>query len=80
MLSKPKFEICRTQKDGKPAVELVVKNSLYSKEFHGLIESLGYKPTEDIANRRSIVCTTPAEVDAARNPLVKFFDTKGEWK
>lgn len=79
-MNAPKFEVFRTQKDGKPAVELVVRNSMANAELHALVESLGYQPTTDIANRRAIVCTTPAEVDAARNPLVKFFDAKGEWK
>lgn len=79
-MEKPKFEMFRIQKDGKPAVELVVRNSMYSEELHNLVEELGYKPTVDIRNRCSIVCTSPAEVDAARNPLVKFFDEKGEWK
>ena len=79
-MNAPKFEIIRTQKDGKPAVELVVRNSMANDELNELVESLGYHPTIGIANRRAIVCTTPEEVDTARNPLVKFFNPKGEWK
>lgn len=72
-MDAPKFEIFRTQKDGKPAVELVVRNSMANPELHATIEKLGYQPTPDIANRRAIVCTTQAEIDAARDPLRKFF-------
>lgn len=79
-MDAPKFEVCRTQKDGKPAVELVVRNSMANAELHALVDSLGYLATADIANRRAIFCTTAEEIDAARNPLVKFFDAKGEWK
>lgn len=78
-MNAPKFEICRTQVNGKPAVELVVRNSLSCPELHAIIDALGYIATPDIANRRSIVCTTPIEVDAARNPLIKFFDAKGNF-
>lgn len=76
-MNEAKFEVCRTLVNGKPAVELIVRNSMANTELHSLVESLGYTATQDIANRRSIICTTPAEVDAARNPLVKFFDAKG---
>lgn len=79
-MDAPKFEVFKTQKDGKPAVELVVRNAMKSPELQALVESLGYEATPDIANRRRIFCTTPAEVDAARNPIAKFFDAKGEWK
>lgn len=79
-MNAPKFEVFRTQKDGKPAAELVVRNSMANAELHALVESLGYLPTTDIANRRAIVCTTAEEINAARDPLVKFFNEKGEWK
>ena len=79
-MNTPKIQVIRTQKDGKPAVEIVVRNSMFSAELHALVGSLGYVATPDIANRRAIVCTTAEEIDAARNPLVKFFDAKGEWK
>ncbi len=72
-MDAPTFEIFRTQKDGKPAVELVVRNSMANPDLHALVEILGYQPTPDIANRRAIVCTTAEEIDAARNPLRNFF-------
>lgn len=78
-MNAPKFEVFRTQVNGKPAVELVVRNSMASPELHAVIDALGYIATTNIANRRSIICTTPAEIDAARNPLVKFFDAKGNF-
>ena len=79
-MNAPKFEVFRTQKEGKPALDLVVRNSLANADRHALGESLGYNPLRHIANRRAIVCTTPEEVDAARNPLVRFFNAKGECK
>lgn len=78
-MNAPKIELFRTQANGKPAVEIVVRNSLACPELHSLIVSLGYVATPEIANRRSIICSTPAEIDAARNPLVKFFDAKGNF-
>lgn len=79
-MNNPKFEILKIQWQGKPAVELVVRDSRKSPELHALVEALGYEATPDMANRRRKICTTPAEVDAARNPIAKFFDSKGEWK
>ena len=58
---------------------MMAKKAIY-KDLQALVESLGYVATPDIANRRSIICTTAAEIDAARNPLVNFFDAKGNWK
>jgi len=76
----PKVEIFRTAKNGKAAIEIVVRNSLFDAEFHKLVEQLGYVATPGISNRRAIICTTPAEVEAARSPLIPFFNEKGEWK
>jgi hypothetical protein len=77
-MNAPKFEIFRIQANGKPAVELVIHNA--PEPMRDGLDLLGYKPTPDIANRRSIICTTPAEVDAARDPIRPYFDDKGEWK
>lgn len=72
MNDKPKIEICRIMQNGKPAVELVVRNA--TAEMRPILDDLGILPTPDMANRRGIVCTTPQELDAARNPIIKFFD------
>lgn len=79
-MNTPKFEIQRHVNNGKVQIEMIVWNSTFSDELHSLVVCLGYKLTEDITGRRSIMCSTPAEIDAARNPIVKFFDAKGEWK
>ena len=71
-MDAPKLEIVRTQKDGKPAIELVVRNA--TAAMRPILDALGIVPTVDIANRRSIICTTPQELDAARAPIIKFFD------
>jgi hypothetical protein len=78
-MQTPKFEAHRININGKPAIELVVRNSLANAELHAIIDSLGYAPTVGIANRRSIICSTPTEIDSARNPLVRFFDAKGNF-
>ncbi len=79
-MNKPTLEIFKIEKNGKVAIEFVVRNSLYNHKLHNMFESLGYKATVDISNRRSIFCTTPAELDAARNLIAKFFNAEGEWK
>ena len=76
-MDNPRLRIERTQKDGKMAIEVIVNNA--NAELRQLLDSLGYAPTEDILNRCSIVCTTPAELDAARNPLASLFDKTGAW-
>jgi len=72
-MNEPKFEINRIQCEGKPAVECVVWNSISNPELHKVVEELGYQLTPGIENRRRVICKTPAEVDAVRNPLAKFF-------
>jgi hypothetical protein len=79
-MDAPKFEARKTRLQGKPAIELIVRNSLASPKLHALIESLGYQAVVDISNCRSIVCTTAEEIDTARNPLMQFFGAGGVWK
>lgn len=76
-MENAKFEICRTQKDGKPAVELVIRNA--NASLRAICDTLGMQPTVGISNRRSIVCSTPAEVDAIREPLRSLFDATGNY-
>lgn len=78
-IGTPQFSAHRTAVNSQPAVELVVRNSTYDQALHDLVVRLGYQPTPDIANRRAIICTTPAEVDAAREPLKHFFRSDGSW-
>ena len=80
MTNAPKFEAFLTKKNGKPAVELVVRNATTVPYLDTLTMILGYEPTADIANRRGVVCTTPEEIDAARNPLMGLFDAQGNYK
>ena len=72
-MEAPKFEIVRTQRDGKVSLEVIVRNSLANPELHAECERLGLVPTVDISNRRSITVTTAAELDAVREPLRRFF-------
>lgn len=73
-MNAPIFEICKTEKAGKVALEVVVKNSMANPELHAECLRLGLVATVDVGNRRSIFVTTPAELDAVRNPLRKFFN------
>ena len=79
-MKTPKFEIQRHITNGKVSIELIIWNSTYSEELHEMACKAGYELTTDITGRRSIMCSTPAEVDEARNPVIKFFDAKGECK
>lgn len=81
-MTSPRFTASRVAKDGKPAVEFVVRNTTQKDhaDFRALLDALGYGPASGIDNARRIVCATPADIDAARNPIAKFFDAKGEWK
>lgn len=81
MTSKPQFAIRRIVKDGKPAVEMMVHHTTQQEhaEFRALLDGLGYGPASGMSNTKSIVCTTAAQIDAARNPIAKFFDSKGIW-
>jgi hypothetical protein len=69
-MPKPTFEI---QKLGPARFELIVRNSGSNPQLHAELERLGYKLTEDIANRHSVIVTSPAEMDAMRNPIKKYF-------
>lgn len=79
-MTKAKLELQKHAKDGKVQIEIIVWNSCANEELHNLVVALGYELTTYITGRRSIFCSTPAEVDAARNPIVKFFDAKGDMK
>ena len=79
-MNTPKFEIQRHVNNGKVQIELIVWCSTFSDELHNIVVDLGYKLTTDVSGRRSIMCSTPEEVDAARKPILKFFDAKGDWK
>lgn len=81
-MTNPKFTAARITKDGRPAVELAVRNTTQKDhaDFRALLDALGYGPANGIDNARRIVCTTAEEIDAARNPIAKFFDAQGEWK
>jgi hypothetical protein len=74
-MDNAKLEIRRAVKNGKPAVELVVRNATAS--LRALCDTLGIAPTVGVSNRRAIICSTPAELDAAREPLRALFDAAG---
>ena len=82
MSTAPRFTASRVSKDGKPAVELAVRNTTQKDhaELRAVLDTLGYSPASGIDNARRIVCTTAAEIDSARNPIAKFFDAEGGWK
>jgi hypothetical protein len=67
----------KVMKDGKPAIRLVVRYATPALRI--MLDGLGLNPDCTIANCRTIVCATPAELDAARNPLIPLFDAKGQW-
>ncbi len=68
MEQQPTLKICRTTVDGRPVVDLIVRHA--TPKLRDLLDELEYKIVPDIANMRRKRCVTPAEVDAARAPLI----------
>ncbi len=76
--NKAAFRIERMRWGGKPAIALVVRNA--TPAMFDMLDSLGINPVDDIANLRRKICMTPAELDAARNPLAALVTGRdGEW-
>jgi len=67
------FEVLKTQKDGKLAFEMVVRDCQLTPGLKEVVEGLGYTNTVDMMDRKSVFVTTPQEMDKKRDPLVKFF-------
>ena len=76
-MDKAKLQILRTQINGQPAVEIVVRNA--NASLRAICDRLGILPTIGISNRRSIICASAAEVEAARAPLRTLFDNDGNY-
>jgi hypothetical protein len=78
----PHFTAAKITHNGKPAAELAVRGTTAKDHasLRTLLDALGYGPASGMDNARRIVCTTKAEVDAARGPLAKFFDEKGNFQ
>ena len=57
------------------AVELVVCNPRGA--LRDALPSLGYALVAHLTNRWARVCRSPAEIDAARDPIAVFFDRAG---
>jgi hypothetical protein len=74
MTRTPSLSVERTP-NGK--VALVVRNATAS--LRPLLDRLGIVPDCTITNRRAVLCSTPAELDAAREPLRQLFDARGQW-
>ena len=62
------------ERTGKQII-LVVKNA--PESLRPVLDGLGINLVTDIANRRQVVCSNAAELDAARNPLRSYFDAQG---
>lgn len=72
-----RFEIRKVQRSGKPSVEIVVLD--VNDTIRPVILGLGYTLVDDLANTYSIICATPEALNAARQPLAKYFDRQGQW-
>lgn len=67
-MTKATIALNRVTINGRTGIEIVIRNGAQAG-IADLLDSLGIVPTADIANRRSKVCYTAEELDAARNPL-----------
>ena len=61
------FEVQRTKSNGQIAIDLIIRD--YPTEMIPLLDGLGYESIIDMMTTRRKRCTTPAEGDAARDPL-----------
>ena len=68
-----KFEVRKAQKNGAPAFECVVRNSMSNPALHAECVRLGMDPTVGISNRSAIIVTTDDEFQTVRNALRPFF-------
>lgn len=71
---KMKLGLCRIS----GGVQLHISNP--TPVVKPILEKLGYRLVPDIFNFYDIICTTPAELDAARNPIKQFFNPDGTGK
>ena len=67
------FSATRVSKDGKPAVQFVVRNSLSNPALHAECLRLGMTITVDIANSREIICITNDQITAVQSAMRPFF-------
>lgn len=67
------FEVLKTQKDGKLAFEMIVRDCQLTPGLTEVLESLGYTNTVDMMARKSVFVTNQEEMNQKRDPLVKFF-------
>ena len=67
------IEVLKTHKDGKLAFEIVIRDCQLTPGLKEVLEYLGYANTVDMTNRKSVFVTSPEEMNAKRDPLVKFF-------
>jgi hypothetical protein len=79
-MSTPKLEIARTSWQGKPAVELIVRNSAAVPGFSEICDLLLIETVPAIANKRARVFTDAVAFEKTRKALSTLFDSKGEWK
>jgi len=75
-MASPELKATRISKGGKPAVQLTISNA---SGLGATLTSLGYVGGAYTGYTYSIVCTTPAEIDAARNPIAHLFGHAGKW-
>lgn len=76
-MNNPTLSLERVHFNGTPAIKMIVRNA--DAALRATLTDLGVMPDCTIANYRSIICFTPAELDAVRNPLKPLFGSKGEW-
>jgi hypothetical protein len=76
-MSNPTLILSKVMKNGAPAIMLMVRYA--TPELRTMLDGLGVTPDCTLSNCRTIVCSTPAELDTVRNPLMPLFGHKGEW-
>jgi hypothetical protein len=77
MTGQAVMQVSRCYWQGSPAVKLSVRNAGYCDGLREMLDELGVVPVADVANLRSIVCTTPEQLDAVRDRLKPYCDPTG---
>jgi len=71
---RPRLFLTKEIHNGKPHIRITV---VCNTQLIRITDGLGYSDIADQANHRTILCSSPAALDAARDPISHLFDHRG---
>lgn len=75
-MDKATMTVAREYYAGKQTVCVYVRGKI-DDELRPVLDAAGYELVDDTNNCRRVRCTTPAELNAAREPLRPYFNAQG---